>query len=264
MCEALPQSDLPRGPPRAGLQPEQPGRAAPRPGRLRRRGAAAPPAAFRRIRASTPGLAPPRGAPDLADGLSNLAGLHLSREDYAKAEPLLRLALAMVANSHTLRPSHPQGHPEIASTLNNLAGLHKEAGGVREGGAAAPRGLAKTRQALHPPGAVPARSPRPGRGLNNLAGLHDAPGSTPGRSRSSAGTRDARKPVPRPAQLPAGHRPGRITNNLACLHHWQGEYAKAERSPCAGPAMYRRLGSLPSSRARNRGRGSRLDAASQS
>jgi len=54
----------------------------------------------------------------VATSLSNLAALHDSQDQYAKAEPLYNRALAI--REKALGPEHP----DVATSLNNLAMLY--------------------------------------------------------------------------------------------------------------------------------------------
>src|SRR5712691_2805967 len=98
--------------------------------------------------------------PRLATSLNNLGELYRAKGQYAKAEPLLRRALAI--REKALGPEHP----DVATSLNNLALLYGVQGKYAEAEPLFKRALAIMEKALGPEHSDVATS------LSNLAELH--------------------------------------------------------------------------------------------
>jgi CHAT domain-containing protein len=90
--------------------------------------------------------------PRLASGLNHLAHLHLKAGDGARAEPLLRRALALWESS--VGPAHP----DVARALSNLAAILSERGDHAGAGALARRALSIRERAFGPEHLLVARS----------------------------------------------------------------------------------------------------------
>jgi CHAT domain-containing protein len=164
----------------------------------------------------------PNGHPDLATSISNLALMHQAAEEYGKAEPLYREALAMY------RALYPRGDPDFAATINNLALLHRDTG---EYGKAEPllKEALEMRRALYPKERYPRGHPDLATSINNLAALHEAAGEY-GKAEPLFKEALAMDRASYPKErYPKGHRNlATSINNLAFLHQAAGEYGKAE------------------------------------
>ncbi|HEV3257849.1 MAG TPA: CHAT domain-containing tetratricopeptide repeat protein, partial [Gemmataceae bacterium] len=108
----------------------------------------------------------PRGHPDLASSLNDLAVLLEGQGEYGKALGYSERALAMIQRLYP-EQEYPRGHPQLASSLNNLAlvlnaqGQYGKALGYYE------RALAMW-QRLYPEKEYPRGHPDLAAGLNNL------------------------------------------------------------------------------------------------
>jgi serine/threonine protein kinase/tetratricopeptide (TPR) repeat protein len=169
----------------------------------------------------------PAGHPEIANSLTNLAGLLKDQNKLAEAEPLYREALAI------RRASLTAGHPDIAQALNNLALLLVEQNKFAEAEPLLREALQIRRAAL------PAGHPDLASGLNNLGTLLQ-----------DQNKRAEAEPLFREAlaiwraALPAGHPEiARGLNNLAFLLHDQNKLAEAE--PLYREALEIRRASLP-------------------
>ncbi len=144
--------------------------------------------------------------------LNNLALLHETMGQYAKAESLYVRALAIFDKAED------PDHPATATSLNNLAGLYDAMGQARKAEPLYIRALAIREKQLGPEHADTGAS------LNNLAELYKGLGQTaraePLYLRALA--------ISEKTNGPEHPTTGTLLNNLAVLYKTLGQYAKAE------------------------------------
>jgi CHAT domain-containing protein/Tfp pilus assembly protein PilF len=177
----------------------------------------------------------PRGHSELANSLNNLGTMRRDRGELARAEPLLREAVAM------RRKLHPEGHASVANSLNNLAGVLRDQG---ELAAAEPllRESLAIRRKLYSAERFPDGHPELANSLNNLGTVVQAQGDL---ARAEPLLRDALAMCRRlyPAQrFPNGNPALAISlSSLGMLLRARGELAQAETLLQSTLAMRRQL-----------------------
>ncbi|HEX6623813.1 MAG TPA: tetratricopeptide repeat protein, partial [Pyrinomonadaceae bacterium] len=150
--------------------------------------------------------------PEVATALNNLAQLYLVNGDPARAEPLIRRALAVFEK--LLGPEHQF----VALSLNNLAELYRERGDIARAEPLYRRALAVYEKALGPD------HPEVAAVLNNLAVLYQAEGDY-----ARAEPLIRRALAVRENAFGPGHRLVALSlNNLADIYHGEGALGRAE------------------------------------
>ncbi|HYO92007.1 MAG TPA: tetratricopeptide repeat-containing protein, partial [Pyrinomonadaceae bacterium] len=150
--------------------------------------------------------------PDVATSLNNLALLHKTKSEYAKAEPLYLRALAIREKTFASE------HPAVANSLSNLAELYRAKGEYAKAEPLYLRALAINEKMLGP------EHPFVATVLNNLALLYRAKGEY-----AKAEPLYVRSLAIREKTLGGEHPLVAISlNNLALLHNMKGDYVKAE------------------------------------
>ena len=216
--------------PDVGTVAQQPGRAVPGPGPLRR-GRAALPAQPRHPREGAGARAPRR-----RHRLNNLAGLYQAQGRYAEAEPLYRRSLAI--REKALGPEHP----DVGAALNNLAVLYRAQGRYAE---AEPLYQAQPRHPREGAGARASRrrhvAQQPGRAVPGPGPLRRGRAALPAQPRhprEGAGARAPRR----------GHR--RSTTWPSCTRPRAATPRPSRSSGAASPSARRRWGRAPRRRHR--------------
>jgi CHAT domain-containing protein len=182
----------------------------------------------------------PDGHADLVQAMSNLGQLLQRQSKYARAEALLREALAM---NERLYPKErfPEGHAELAASIHNLAGLFLEQGRYAPAETYYTRAL-DMRRRLFPPERYPAGHPDLAQAQSSVGVIHKEQGHY---RQAEPYFRDAlamnRQLYP-PERYPAGHTELYVSLwNLAMVLKGQGRDAAAEPLFRAGLDMARNL-----------------------
>jgi len=150
--------------------------------------------------------------PDVAESLTNLAGLYQAQGAYGKAEPLHVRALDI--REKALGPMHP----DVADSLNNLASLYRDQGAYPKAEPLYVRALdihEKTLGPMHPDVAT---------NLNNLALVYQDQGAYPKAEPLYVRALDINEKALGPMHPVVAN----SLNNLAELYKAQGAYPKAE------------------------------------
>jgi CHAT domain-containing protein/tetratricopeptide (TPR) repeat protein len=150
--------------------------------------------------------------PDVAASVHDLAGLYISKGDYAQAEPLFQRALAIREKALGTE------HPDVAQCLNSLGGLYKTKGDYAQAETLYWRALAIREKALGTEHSDVATS------LNNLATLYKAKGDYAQAETLYRRARDILEKT-----LGPEHRNMATSlSNLALLYIAKGDYIQAE------------------------------------